>query len=175
MARRRRLIPVELINDYDEENWVSRTIQRTERRNDILDLRGTAESIVILEDEDYERLPIEGDLRKACDDARVLNRDGARKRLIRHIADLLVDADLVQIGHVLSGGGMLSKRRQHAQTWRGRILAGGTPVIEKFLEQHPAAERQRVRLLTRQAKGEGKKAEKGQAALDTYLMEFYEA
>lgn len=174
---RRRLIPVELINDYDDENWVSRTSMRTDRRNDILDLRETAEQICALGEEDFERVPIDGELLSSCIDARRLNRDAARKRLIRHIADLLEDANLVQIGYVLSGGGMISRRRQRAQTWRGRMLSEGPSAIEKFMDEHPTADRQRLRLLTRQASSAAKKpkqAEKAQGNLDTYLMGFFE-
>ena len=57
------------------------------------------------------------------------------------------------------------QRLRALERWRDRLVAGDDSDLQAFIEDHPAADRQRLRALLRQARGEGKGAAKAMKAV----------
>jgi ribosome-associated protein len=89
-----------------------------------------------------------------------------------------IDTDIIQ--HTLDKMDHQSQTyRQHfsqLEDWRDRLITGGMPVIEEFIQQYPEADRQQLRNLQRQANRELEKKKPPAAArkLFSYLRELSE-
>ena len=65
----------------------------------------------------------------------------------------------------LAGDNEHDQKMRALERWRDRLVAGGDADLQAFIEEHPAADRQRLRTLLRQARGEGKGAAKALKAV----------
>ena len=102
---------------------------------------------------------------------------GARKRQLQLIGKLMRDIDPEPVHRYfeqLHLSTRLQAQRQHGwEHWRDRMIAQGDSVIDAYLNDHPAADRQHLRQLVRQAKKEqaGNKPPKSSRALVRYLRD----
>ncbi len=87
--------------------------------------------------------------------ARRMKPSGARRREVRYIGRLLRGVEHGPINAALDGaeqGASADVSALHAaESWRARIIEEGDPALDAFHAEHPTADRQRLRMLGRQA------------------------
>lgn len=124
---------------------------------------------------DWLELQLPEDLISALKAAKRMPSRGAHKRQLQLIGKLMrgIDADPIQQYFEQR---RLDARRQariqhRLESWRDRIIAEGDSAIDAYLDEHPGADRQRLRQLARQAKKEQSKNKppKASRALFRYL------
>ncbi|ENM5786148.1 ribosome biogenesis factor YjgA [Vibrio metoecus] len=147
MARKNQKAPWE---EEEEIIWVS----RTELKNDMLALQKLGEELVELKPSALAKFPLPEDLAEAIKDAQRFKNE-ARRRQLQYIGKLMRHIDPEPLQTALD-----KLRNKHSQTTallhkleqlRDRIVAEGDSAIEVAMEQYPEADRQRLRLLARQA------------------------
>ena len=150
---------------------------RSQRRRDYLAVQELGESLVRLSPGHFARMPLEEALRVAVVEARRLEGSAYRRHL-RHIARLLAHGDPEAIRtameYVSDSGPAAGARRRRQEARRDRLLAGGDEAIQELIEEHPGAERQRLRRMVRGAHAERDAGEEGgreARALVAYLRE----
>ncbi|AAF95677.1 Putative alpha helix protein [Vibrio cholerae] len=150
MARKNQKAPWE---EEEEIIWVS----RTELKNDMLALQKLGEELVELKPSALAKFPLPEDLAEAIKDAQRFKNE-ARRRQLQYIGKLMRHIDPEPLQAALD-----KLRNKHSQTTallhkleqlRDRIVAEGDSAIEVAMEQYPEADRQRLRLLARQASKE---------------------
>jgi ribosome-associated protein len=102
-----------------------------------------------------ERLTLGDETRAAIQDARQIDAPGARKRAYRLVRTALRDTDLVLLRRRIEAvkyGEARTEAETEAETWTARLLSGNENDVSAFVAAHPAADRQRVRQLVRNAK-----------------------
>lgn len=127
-----------------------------------------------------QKFDLPNNLREAIYEARRLKSREAKRRHLQYIGKIMrtIDTDIIQ--HTLDKMDHQSQTyRQHflqLEGWRDRLITGGMPVIEEFIQQHPEADRQQLRNLQRQANRELEKKKPPAAArkLFAYLRELSE-
>ena len=106
----------------------------------------------------WQALLLPESLVAALKEARHMPSRGARKRQLQYIGKLMRDVDPEPIQHYFEQLRLETRnqaRKHHAlENWRDRMIQEGDPAIEEFLGAHPAADRQHLRQLARQAKKE---------------------
>ncbi|EGQ8189370.1 ribosome-associated protein [Vibrio cholerae] len=147
MARKNQKAPWE---EEEEIIWVS----RTEMKNDMLALQKLGEELVELKPSALAKFPLPEDLAEAIKDAQRFKNE-ARRRQLQYIGKLMRHIDPEPLQTALD-----KLRNKHSQTTallhkleqlRDRIVAEGDSAIEVAMERYPEADRQRLRLLARQA------------------------
>ena len=150
---------------------------RSQRRRDYLAVQQLGEALVHLSPGHLARMPLEEALRGAVQDAR-RHEGSAYRRQLRYIARLLVHGDPEAVRsameYVSDSGPAAGARRRRLEARRDRLLAGGDEAIQELIEEHPGAERQRLRRMVRGARAERDAGEEGgreARALAAYLRE----
>lgn len=117
-------------------------------------LQGLAEKMLALPHDEFARLAIPDSVRQELVIASKMPNREARRRQIRHIAKRLSEMDLAEIEAQFDEIELRSRsfrvHQQQASDWLERIVADGGE-IESFLNEFPAADRQQLRQLQRQA------------------------
>jgi ribosome-associated protein len=122
-------------------------------------------------------LELPEDLVNALKDAKRMSSRGAHKRQLQFIGKLMRDIDPEPIRDYFEQRRLEARRqaRVHHQLedWRDQMIAEGDPAIEAYLDEHPAADRQHLRQLVRQAKKEqiNNRPPKSSRALFRYLRD----
>ncbi len=146
-------------------------------RRDRNEARAEREALVAMARR-LEALP-EGILRQLpIDDAQVeailhlarLGPQSAHRRQMLRVQKLLRDADLEAIEASLAGYQADAPAQRTAERWRDRLIEHGDEALRAYLDEHPRADRQRLRALIRQARGQGGAAKKAARKLYQALM-----
>ena len=150
---------------------------RSQRRRDYLEVQKLGESLVRLSPGYLTRMPLNETLRVAIEDARRLEGSAYRRQL-RHIARLLDRGDPQALRSAMElvsdSGPTAGARRRRLEARCARLLAAGDEAIQELIEEHPDAERQRVRRMVRGARAErnaGDESGRKARALLAYLRE----
>ena len=150
---------------------------RSQRRREYLAVHALGEKLVRLSPGHLARMPLAEPLRVAVQQARRLE-GGAYRRHLRYIARLVSRGDPEAIRsameYVSDAGPAAGARRRRLEARRDGLLAGGDEAIQVLIEEHPDADRQRLRRMVRGARSELEAGEEGgrQArALVAYLRE----
>lgn len=117
------------------------------------------------------RLPLSEDVLRGLEQYSAMSRTPARGRLARRIKQLLRHEDMVAVGAALEGDSEHDQRLRTLERWRDRLVAGTDADIQAFIEEHPAADRQRIRTLVRKARGEPAGAAKAAKTLFQVLKD----
>ena len=131
---------------------------RSEQRRDALDIRSLGEKLVALAPAHLAKLPIPEDLLEHIYDTQRITSHIAHKRQLQFLAKQMrreSDETLDAIRDAMEVGGD-AKRRETAllhtvETWRARRLDEGDVALGELLAEHPAADRQHLRQLLRNA------------------------
>lgn len=121
-------------------------------------LQSLGEKLVELRPEQLAALPLEEVLREAIVIAQKIHAHGGRKRQIKYIGKLLRNCDSATILQTLDN--WRERERQAAASfhriehWRDRLIEEGDAALEVLLGEYPDANRQRIRLLVRNARRE---------------------
>lgn len=174
---------------YHEENHPEEARVYAERPNktaikrDMLALRDLGKRLAALHPSRLDEVPIDDSLRDAIVLARRLKK-GALKRqfifiekLMRRLVDEEVDAIRDALDQIDQPHREEVARLHQLEAWRDRLLAGDEVLLNGIIEQYPAAERQHLRQLIRNADREAaaNKPPKSSRALFQYLNDLLDA
>ncbi len=133
---------------------------RSQQREDALEVRELAERLVALTAAKLAKLPIPEDLMPHIVETQRITSHIAHKRQLQYLAKQMRREDdevLAAIRDAMEEGGDASRREtallHRAEHWRDRLLAESDALTE-LLEEHPQADRQRLRQLIRNAADE---------------------
>jgi len=152
---------------------------KSQRKRDSRSLRTLGETLVELPAGRLDSLPLGEALIEAIALYRRIPSHGARKRQLGFIAKLLRATDPEPIEAALQRFQQQDRQSvahfHHLEQWRDRLLEEGDTAIDELLEQFPAADRQHLRQLVRQArKDQAGQKTRGPRALFRYLRELPE-
>ncbi len=136
---------------------------RSQLRRDALDILKLAETLAALSEPQLALVPLADDLREEVRLTRGVTSHIARKRQTQFLAKqlrLLDDDEIKPIREALAHDRDKAHRETAAmhrvEQWRERLLAEGDEALGEFIAAHPAADRQRLRQLVRNALAERK-------------------
>ncbi|GAK84715.1 putative alpha helix protein [Vibrio ponticus] len=147
MARKNQKAPWE---PEEEIIWVS----KSEMKRDMEELQKLGEELVGLKPSTLKKFPLSEELAEAIQDAQRFKNE-ARRRQLQRIGKLMRYEDPEPIQAALD-----KIRNKHSQNTavlhkleqlRDRVVEQGDAAIEEVMELYPAADRQRLRQLARQA------------------------
>ena len=142
----------------DEESGEFLSPSRSQQRREALDVLALAGQLVALDHGRLAKLPIPDHLRGHIADAQRITSHIAHKRQLAFLAKQMRREDddtLDGIRDALDAGGDAARQEtallHRAERWRERLLGGGDTALAELLEEHPQADRQRLRQLVRNA------------------------
>jgi len=142
----------------DEDSGEFLGPSRSEQRRAALDVLALGEKLVALSEAQLAKLPIPEDLLPHIRDAKRITSHVAHKRQLAFLAKQMRREDdqaLDAIRDALDVGGDAARRETAAlhrvETWRERLLADGDAALAELLAEFPAADRQHLRQLVRNA------------------------
>lgn len=154
----------DLPEEEEEDDYKSRTQRRDEARS----LDELAQQLIGMDAGMRSRLQLSDALLEALALAKRISSHEASRRQMQFIGRLLRTEDADAIREAIEDGNADARRRDRSLSqWHRRILDEGSPAIEAFLQDHPLADRQRLRGLWRAAARDTKK----EGALLSYLYE----
>ena len=131
---------------------------RSQNRREALEVLALGETLVELTPAQLARLPIPEGLLEHIEYSKRITSHGARKRQLAFLAKQMRredDETLEAIRDALDEDGVAARRETAAlhrvEAWRERLLADGDTALAEQLEEHPAADRQHLRQLVRNA------------------------
>jgi len=137
---------------------------RSEQRREALDIRSLGEKLVALAPAHLAKLPIPEELLEHIYDTQRITSHIAHKRQLQFLAKQMrreSDETLDAIRDAMEVGGDAAKREtallHTVETWRARLLEDGDAALADLLSEFPAADRQHLRQLVRNAGEERKK------------------
>lgn len=145
----------------DEDTGEFLSPSRSQQRRDALEVLELAEKLASLTPTQLAKLPIPEDLLPHLEHTRKITAHIARKRQLAFLAKQMRREDdeaLEAIRDALDEDGLAARREVAAmhrvEAWRERLLADGDAALAELLEEHPAADRQHLRQLVRNANEE---------------------
>jgi ribosome-associated protein len=137
---------------------------RSEQRREALDIRSLGEKLVALAPAHLARLPIPEGLLEHIHDTQRITSHIAHKRQLQFLAKQMrreSDETLDAIRDAMEVGGDAAKREtailHKVEGWRVRLLEDGDTALGALLDEFPAADRQHLRQLVRNAGEERRK------------------
>lgn len=154
--------PEEPFDDVDEDDVAGGedSPSRSQRRRDALAVFELAERLAQLSDPQLDQLPLDEELRDEVEKTRRVTQQIARKRQTQFLAKMLRrrEDELEPIRAALDHDRQVSRKEtaelHRLEDWRERLVAGGDEALTELLALFPAADRQHLRQLARQAKVE---------------------
>lgn len=150
MARKNQKAPWE---EEEEIIWVS----KTEMKEDMEALQKLGEELVGLKPSSLEKFPLEDELREAIANAQRFKNE-AKRRQLQYIGKLMrqIDPEPIQaeLDRLRNKHSQATAELHKLEEMRDRIITEIDPAIEEVMDQHPEADRQRLRQLARQAQKE---------------------
>ncbi len=123
----------------------------------MLALQDLGVQLVELNEQQLENMQLPEPLLEAVQEAGRLTKHEARRRQMQYIGRLMRDIDAAPIRARLEqwrGQGREHTAQLHAiERWRDELLAAD-PALARFLDEHPAADSQKLRSLIRNARRE---------------------
>jgi ribosome-associated protein len=146
-------------DDDSTNGWAGPS--RSQLRREALDVLKLAQALAGLSDAQLSHFALDDDLLDEVRRARAVTQQIARKRQIQFLAKQLRrldDEELEPIRAKLENDRQFARMDaaalHHAEKWRDRLIDEGDDALTELLNDHPAADRQHLRQLARQAKTE---------------------
>lgn len=140
----------ELENEIEQDTAPS----KTQRKKDMHALQEIGEQLVELDPKKLTEFDLPEILKDAIQQAKSIQKHGARRRQLQYIGRLMRDVDALPIQQKLDSWRQVSvhqtARLHQLERWRERLLSEEHTLTE-FAQQYPAADLQRLRLLIRNA------------------------
>ena len=159
----------------DEDTGDFHSPSRSEQRREALDVLALAHVLVGKTVTELEKLPMDDALRAHVRDAARITSPIARKRAVAFLAKQMrkeEDETLDAIRDALDANSEGSRRQvalmHRAEDWRVRLIDGGDDALAAFIDEHPNADRQRLRQLVRNAQEEAKRNKPPRAFRELY-------
>lgn len=138
----------ELENEIEQDTAPS----KTQRKKDMHALQEIGEQLVELDPKKLTEFDLPEILKDAIQQARSIQKHGARRRQLQYIGRLMRDVDALPIQQKLDTWRQVSvhqtARLHQLERWRERLLSEEQALTE-FAQQYPTADLQRLRLLIR--------------------------
>lgn len=148
----------------DEDSGEFRGPSRSQQRREALDVLELGRKLSELTDAQLERLPVPESLLPHIRETRRITSHIAHKRQLAFLAKQMrreEDEVLDTIRDALDESGDAARREvaamHRAEAWRDRLLDEGDTALGAFIDAHPAADRQQLRQLVRNALDERKR------------------
>ena len=148
----------------DEETGDFFSPSRSQNRREALEVLSLGEQLSKLTDAQLARLPIPEGLLPHIRECRRITAHIAHKRQLAYLAKQMRredDATLEAIRDALDVNGEAGRREVAAmhrvESWRERLLEGGDTALAELIDEHPQADRQRLRQLVRNTLEERKR------------------
>lgn len=161
----------------DEDTGQFLSPSRSQQRREALGVLELAEQLAAQSPAQLEKLPIPEALLPHIADTRRITAHIARKRQLAFLAKQMRREDeetLDAIRDALDAGSETSKRgvalMHKAEDWRTRLLDGGDAALAALLDEYPAADRQRLRQLVRNALDERARNKPPRAFREIYQL-----
>lgn len=145
----------------DEDTGEFLSTSRSEQRRQALGVLELAEKLASLTPSQLGKLPIPDELLPHLEHTRKITAHIARKRQLAFLAKQMRredDETLEAIRDALDEDGVAARRETAAlhrvEDWRERLLADGDAALAALLDEFPAADRQHLRQLVRNANEE---------------------
>ncbi len=145
---------------------------KSEVKRKMLELQALGERLVGLSKDALSKVPVEGSLKTAILEGKLMKSFGAKRRQFQYIGKLMRDIDADQIINTLNE--MESKTiiknsvLQKVEHWRDILILEQDDALQKFLALYPDVDRQQLRQIIRNCKKKSKGAE---AELFRYIRE----
>lgn len=159
----------------DEDTGEFHSASRSEQRRAALDVLALAHVLVDKSEAELARLPLDEALRGHVRDAARISSPIARKRAVAFLAKQMRKEDdeaLEAVRDALDANSEGSRRQvalmHRAESWRTRLLDGGDDALAAFIDENPAADRQRLRQLARNAQEEARRGKPPRAFRELY-------
>ncbi|MDQ7017053.1 MAG: ribosome biogenesis factor YjgA [Gammaproteobacteria bacterium] len=165
------------INPYAKSLEEPLEPSRSQLKRDAQELLKAGKEIVALNDADLKRIPMSDSLEHAVSVARKIKSYSGLKRQFQFIAKLLRNCDvepiLSELEKIKNRGLQENQRFKTLEQWRDKLLTGEPAEQQNYLSHYPAADRQQLRQLVRNALKEVQlnKPPKSSRALFRYLRE----
>lgn len=121
-------------------------------------LQEMGQRLAALKPEMQNRLPLTDALRRALQEAPKHSANAAKKRHTQFIGKLMREQDIEAITLLLdqldASTRQYNERFHNLERWRDRLLDGNDDILEQFVNDYPATDRQHLRGLIRQAQHE---------------------
>jgi ribosome-associated protein len=161
----------------DEDTGQFLSPSRSQQRREALGVLELAEQLAAQSPAQLEKLPIPEALLPHIEDTRRITAHIARKRQLAFLAKQMRredDETLDAIRDALDAGSETSRRgvalMHKAEDWRTRLLDGGDAALTALLDEYPAADRQRLRQLVRNALDERARNKPPRAFREIYQL-----
>ncbi|MBL8497295.1 DUF615 domain-containing protein [Nitrosomonas sp. JL21] len=144
-------------NNPENDDQLLPIPSKTQRKKQMHALQDIGEQLVDLDDKRLKELDLPDSLLEAIQQARPMNKHGARRRQMQYIGKLMRTVDVLPIQEKLDawqGVSVQHTARLHLlERWRERLLTDEHALTE-FAQAYPGADLQHLRILIRNAQKE---------------------
>jgi ribosome-associated protein len=134
---------------------------RTRLKKEATALQKTGEKLVMLSDDQLNRMGLPTALLEAIQNVRTIKSHGARRRQMQYIGTLMRSVDAEPIAKALleieQGAYRQAKAFHRIETWRDQLVGGNDDAILEIMDAFADADRQRLGQLVRSARKEKEK------------------
>lgn len=139
--------------DDDDPSLVSRTDVRRGQRRREAQLLALAGRLAALKPAQLPKLELTEAQLEILDELSVIESAAARNRALKRLRAELRDVDLEALERRMSAltDPRLARVPDEAAVWCARLMAGGDPDLNAFMDRFPVADRTQLRMLARRA------------------------
>jgi ribosome-associated protein len=146
----------------DEVEYYAVRPNKTLIKKEIGILFKLAEEMSVLSAAHLKSLELPEKIHKAVVEVSVMKLNGARKRLLKFIAGQLhkmdVDPILERLARIKTQSAHVVREHHITERWRDRLINDGNDALTELMDEHPQANRQKLRHLVRNAQKEAELA-----------------
>jgi ribosome-associated protein len=146
----------------DEVEYYAVRPNKTLIKKEIGILFKLAEEMSVLSAAHLKSLELPEKIHKAVVEVSVMKLNGARKRLLKFIAGQLhkmdVDPILERLARIKTQSAHVVREHHITERWRDRLINDGNDALTELMDEHPQADRQKLRHLVRNAQKEAELA-----------------
>lgn len=152
---------------------------RTQIKNEAKELQKIGKQLMELSPDQLANMDLPEALSSAVKDARQMRQHEAKRRQLQYIGKLMREVDsepiLKSLRNIRCGDRQKALVFKKIESWRDALKKGDTEIINEILAKCPAAQRQRLNQLSRNAGMPDNEARAARAskALFRYLKEIY--
>lgn len=164
-------------DDFIEDDEEVTIISKSQLKRESQALQALGEELVRLPPQKLSTIPLPDNLAEAIRMARTIKAHGGFKRQLQYIGKLMrqIDADPIEqaMQEIRESSVQATAKLHRLEQWRERLIDEGDDALAKLLDEHPGADRQRLRQLIRNAQKEKQlnKPPKAARELFRYLRE----
>lgn len=129
-------------------------VVRSDHRAAMDELKDLANHLADLPSGQRRGLPLDEEVLAELERLAAAGQRPDRRRLLMRVKLLLGESDLAPLRAYLAGETPAAIVARTAEEWRTRLLSGGDEILQRFMNAHPAADRQALRTALREARAE---------------------